>query len=128
MPNVGGLLAKKNVSTYGTYYLMTYDWKHLSQGVGKLRKDVKSKVADVKNHNIEKIQKDMGKIDNEIKNADMYGSKFGKRDLFLFRKSVLVMRILARSVKSNLGKLKFSLLTYSERWGETRSCMVFLMS
>ncbi len=93
---------KKEVSVLGVYYMMVFDWKHVSKSARQLEANLKRIAEDVKRHRIEKIQEDMNAIDSDIDRTEGYAYKLAFRDLLLLRKALLHLRVLARVVHENI--------------------------
>jgi len=115
MMALGALARRKNVSTYLNYWIMIRKWKILSKGASHLDGDIIEKEKDVHEHGIDNIKKDMIEIDKEIDECEDAGYKLGFRNLLLFRKSIWLLRFLARSIKDNLSKVKPELVALSRK-------------
>jgi len=102
MPKKGGLLAKKQASVLGNYFLMVMEWNHLSKDVPGLRKDIRKLNGHVRDHDLEKIQVDMKTVDDKILKSGEEGYKLGYRDLLLLRRSIINLRAIAGTVHKNM--------------------------
>ncbi len=98
----GSIFAKRDVSVNGTYYMMVFEWKHLSKDTGKLEADVTKLKKSIKNHNIERIGKEMANIDGLIEKEGKEGYKLAYRNSLLLRRSILTLRYLARVVHKEI--------------------------